>query len=297
MVLCGYVLASAFLLYVSEKYLRRNVIGPNSSSGQGGSLGVQLLQKGNDLRRTQIQEHLLNQDQKNNNDDNHHPRMRTDRDEHDENWVRPAATKINSKVYPNSDRLHSCTLPGNETLHTLQAPDLVIAGAQKGGTSAFYFMLRRHPHFSPSMKVCCTQYCMNLAHATASMLSPTVQQHCSTSHFSILSALVFKQSLNRTSLIGILQCLPKISTIHPFGPNSTQRTRTNSCVPRGNNTLTKTSKLKNSSGLPSVNLPMKRLPTTCSFPKYQNSFIKYALGIPKSFSSFGTQLTVRILTL
>lgn len=144
----GYVLASFLLLFVYENYVRIHVIGAAGATNNASVQSPHSLQQEQHPRRTQVHVHERETRQA---EDTHN------RDKDAEILEDPAPAvremKPNNDAFPNSHRLHTCTLPGDETLHTMQAPDLIIAGAQKGGTSAFYFILKRHPHFSASMKV------------------------------------------------------------------------------------------------------------------------------------------------
>ena len=151
-VLSGYVLASGLLLFVYDNYVRSHVIGPagtsttasTATSTTRNSASVQSqhsYQQEGQPRRAEVRP----QDQ---------TRESQNRDlGKDEEQLQQPNHHNPFEPFPNSHRLHTCALPGNKTFRTLQAPDLIIAGAQKGGTSAFYFILKRHPHFSASMKV------------------------------------------------------------------------------------------------------------------------------------------------
>ena len=67
---------------------------------------------------------------------------------------------ISGSSLPSSNqRVHQCKLHG-ETIKLPMAPDLIVAGAQKAGTSAFYLMLRKHPNLVSSSTVSvCQRYC------------------------------------------------------------------------------------------------------------------------------------------
>jgi len=134
MFLCGYLLASACMLFVYESHIRSYVIAADG-------LRSMFLPK----RTRDASVIATSHKKKESKIDNY-----AEKQQHQQIDVNE---QLDPFEYPNSRRRHSCTLPGNETLHTLEAPDLVIAGAQKGGTSAFYFLLKRHPHFSASKKV------------------------------------------------------------------------------------------------------------------------------------------------
>ena len=147
--MCGYVLASFLLLFVYENYVRNHVIGISGISTNSAAS----VQSPNSLQQEQHPRRTQNQVQE------RETRQREETHDQDANSLEDPASalaemKPSNDAFPNSHRLHTCKLPGGETLHTMQAPDLIIAGAQKGGTSAFYFILKRHPHFSASMKVC-----------------------------------------------------------------------------------------------------------------------------------------------
>ncbi|CAB9521638.1 Heparan sulfate glucosamine 3-O-sulfotransferase 2 [Seminavis robusta] len=58
-----------------------------------------------------------------------------------------------NRVIPVSqiENVHTCTLH-NDTITLPMAPDVILAGAMKSGTSYFWNLLRKHPEFIPSRK-------------------------------------------------------------------------------------------------------------------------------------------------
>lgn len=68
-----------------------------------------------------------------------------------ESTDRASRKGLESSLAAFSNRVHSCTLH-NKTIRLPKAPDLILAGAQKAGTSAFFFVLSQHPNMVPSFK-------------------------------------------------------------------------------------------------------------------------------------------------
>ena len=68
-------------------------------------------------------------------------------------WTPPRKAK---KTIPRTDRVHVCRLH-NKTITLPEAPDVILAGAMKSGTSYFWHLLKEHPDFIPSrkMRFCC----------------------------------------------------------------------------------------------------------------------------------------------
>jgi Sulfotransferase domain len=62
-----------------------------------------------------------------------------------------AARSLGTSLLPHSARVHTCTLR-NGTIQLPMAPDVILAGAMKSGTSYFWNLLRMHPDFVPSRK-------------------------------------------------------------------------------------------------------------------------------------------------
>lgn len=128
-----YGLSSFFLLCVYEAYVRKHVIGGGGNYGDHDTLNA---------RRTAASVLM--------------PFEKSTSDHYDNRAALNARSTVDSGLMPPSTanhRIHTCTLH-NETISFPAAPNVILAGAMKAGTSYFWHLLRQHPEFVPSKKVC-----------------------------------------------------------------------------------------------------------------------------------------------
>ena len=132
----AYLLSCVMLVYMYESYFRSLVIG-NEPSSSSSSLVV-VVQPDRKNRRTSTTTTGKSE--------------KKTTTKHANTPSLPLSSSSSNGNNDMSSRVHTCTLSNGTTLALPMAPDVILAGAMKSGTSYFWNLLRMHPAFIPSKK-------------------------------------------------------------------------------------------------------------------------------------------------